>query len=135
MQFQRSTDYAIRILHYLNSHEPLSTASTIAEAIGISYPKFIEIATQLRKHGMLSSEQGRNGGYRLAKSASKISLYDVFLAIEGEATASHCLEDEEQCGWSRGPNCAIRAYFRQTQEATVRWLSGRYIADLDKLTP
>ena len=135
MQFQRSTDYAIRILHYLYSHESLSTASTISEAINISYPKFIEIATQLRKHGLLTSEQGRNGGYRLAKPARTIRLYDVFLAMEGEAALSHCLGSEEPCSWSAGSHCAIREYFRETQEAMIEWLSARYIADLDKLIP
>ncbi len=48
--------------------------------------KFLEVSfNQMKKSGILVSKSGNNGGYRLAKDASGISLYDVFSCLEGDA--------------------------------------------------
>lgn len=133
MQFQRSTDYAIRILHYLHHSKTLGTAPIISAAIGTSYPNFTKIATQLKKHGLLTSEQGRHGGYRLAKPADTILIYDVFLAVEGEMVISHCLEDRKHKGGG-APHCVIQEYFQQVQDILIECLSSQSIADLDTVT-
>ena len=47
--------------------------------------KFLEVSfNQMKKSGILVSKSGNNGGYRLAKDASEISLYDVFSCLEGD---------------------------------------------------
>lgn len=47
--------------------------------------KFLEVSfNQMKKSGILVSKSGNNGGYRLSKDASEISLYDVFSCLEGD---------------------------------------------------
>jgi len=130
MKIQVSTDYAVRILQYLHqSEDELHTASSIAEAIGITYPFFIKIANQLKKRKLIDSVQGRNGGYFLGRPAEEISLYDVFLSIEGELVISRCLGDGP-CMGDRHKDCRLHDVFRNVQEKVIEELSGQTIAKL-----
>jgi len=130
MQIQISTDYAIRILQYLHKHkDKLPTAKTISQAIGMTYPFFIKIAGQLKQSGLVDTAQGRNGGYKLAKQVSNISLYDVFLAIEGELKVNRCLEDAQYCSRNAVGSCSIHDYFHTLQEDLIGKLSGTYIIE------
>ena len=48
MRIQISTEYAIRILHFLNTQKGMHTAMDIADAIDVTYPFFIKIANRLK---------------------------------------------------------------------------------------
>lgn len=130
MQIQASTDYALRILHYLDQHKhDLPTAMTISKAVGITYPFFIKIATQLRQHGLLHAVQGRNGGYRLNKPAKEISIYDVFLAIEGPLEINRCLKEDSDCARNSNNECKFHVFFGEAQGALIDAMSSKVIAD------
>jgi len=131
MQLQISTDYAVRILQYLHKNkEDLPTAMTISQSIGITYPFFIKIANQLKQKGLLSAVQGRNGGYRLARPAQQINLYDVFLCIEGELQINRCLQKNQTCSKGDTTSCKMHAFLRSLQNKVIEEMSGQSIADL-----
>src|SRR5689334_24914851 len=59
------------------------TAERLAHAQQIP-PKFLEsILLQLRRGGIVTAQRGPEGGYRLARPASEISLADVIRVIDG----------------------------------------------------
>jgi len=132
MRFQASTDSAIQILQHLHVHNnTLQTAMDISSATGVSYPLFIKIANQLRKHGLLSSVQGRHGGYILGKSAQDISVYDVFLAIEGDMELRSCLHQTASSCTNGDPHaCGLRTFFRGMQDKLIAQLSSTSITSL-----
>lgn len=43
-----------------------------------------QILVKLRDHGLVTSRRGNQGGYTLARSPDKISIYDVITALEGQ---------------------------------------------------
>jgi len=130
MQMQISTDYALRILQYLHKHkEDLPTAMTISQSIGITYPFFIKIANQLKQKGLLSAVQGRNGGYRLARPAHQISIYDVFLSIEGSLHINRCLQEDQHCSRSAREHCHMHKFFHGLQQKLIDEMSSKNIAD------
>jgi len=130
MQVQISTDYAIRILQYLHKHrEGLPTAMTISQSIGITYPFFIKIANQLKQKGLLSAVQGRNGGYRLARPAHQISVYDVFLSIEGDLQINRCLKADQHCNRGVRDDCRLHKFFHSLQEKIIEDMANKFIID------
>ena len=131
MRLQTSTDCAIRILQYLHEHRRggLHSAVRITEQIGIAYPFFTKVANQLKRHGLLTSVQGRNGGYHLGKSAHEISLYDVFLCIEGELLLNRCLNGHP-CTRGEHKDCKLHSVLHGLQGRVIAELSGQTIADL-----
>ena len=101
----------------------------ISAAIGVTYPFFIKIANQLKKHKLVTSTQGRNGGYTLGRAAQTISLYDVYLCMEGKLQISRCLEGQ-LCTKGEHKDCKLHHIFRDLQESMLEELSRQTIADL-----
>lgn len=131
MQLQKATEYAIRILHYLHSDScrgDIPTAQTISQAVCTTYPHAVQIIARLRKNGLITSVKGRNGGYGLARSGHKISIYDVVLAMEGEPEISYCLGVKRQYN-RKSENCDMQDYFKGVKRELTGVLSGKYIAD------
>ena len=127
-----STDYAIRILQYLHMNPGnIHTAMTIAQAVGVTYPFFIKIANLLKRGGLLSAVQGRNGGYQLGRPAEEINLYDVFLCIEGDIMISNCLEsDAHECDRGTLGACNVRKVWKEMQGKMIAEMQERNIASL-----
>lgn len=121
----------MRILQHLHRHKgELLTATEIAQSTSITYPFFIKIAGQLRKKGLLKSVQGRNGGYLLGKPADKISLYDVFLCIEGDLHFCPCPKDGEPCPQDEISACKLHAFLYDLRGKIIEEMSDQSIADL-----
>lgn len=85
MRVTARVDYAVRALVQLAddaSVEPVK-AERLATTQQIP-PKFLlEILRQLKQHKLLVSRRGPEGGYTLARPASKIAIADVIRAVEG----------------------------------------------------
>ena len=86
MRITAKADYAVRAAAELaaefGSERPLK-GETIATNQGIPQ-KFLEnILADLRQAGLVKSQRGVDGGYRLAKAPEDVSVADVIRAVEG----------------------------------------------------
>ncbi|MFG2888521.1 RrF2 family transcriptional regulator [Streptomyces sp. NPDC048248] len=85
MRISARADYAVRAALQLaaaREAEPLK-AEAIADAQDIPH-KFLEgILNDMRRGGLVVSQRGGNGGYRLAKPAESISIADVVRVVDG----------------------------------------------------
>ena len=84
MRISAKVDYALRAMAELAAAPAgLTTAEQLASAQQIP-PKFLEsILSQLRSAGLVASQRGAEGGYRLARPAEEISIADVIRELEG----------------------------------------------------
>jgi Rrf2 family protein len=85
MRVSAKTDYALRAAVELASAEEGANVKGERLATSQSIPlRFLEnILLQLRHAGIVESRRGAEGGYRLARPASEITLADVIRAIDG----------------------------------------------------
>lgn len=132
MKFSLSVDYAIRILLYLHrSEERIQTGTTIATAVGTSYPYVLKLTLLLKDGGFMDTVQGRYGGYALRKPVNQINLYDVYLAINGELKMSPCCENRGNPHANRAKEqCMIYEFFHDIQENIIAQMESVTIADL-----
>ena len=131
MRFEISTDYAIRALRLLHVREgDVLTTMEIAQSIGITSPIFSKIANKLRNAGILKTIQGQKGGYVLGKPANEISIYEVFLCIEGELRLNGCLENGGLCEHGEEVKCRVHNMLYGIQDELIEKLSNVSIADL-----
>ena len=96
MRVSAKVDYALRAMTELAVASPsLMTGEQLATAQKIP-PKFLEsILAQLRNGGLVASQRGAVGGYRLAKPPEEISIADVIRELEGPiATVRGARPDE-----------------------------------------
>ncbi|WP_159773936.1 RrF2 family transcriptional regulator [Streptomyces sp. HM190] len=85
MRISARADYAVRAALQLAvspDDGPLK-AEAIADAQDIPH-KFLEsILNDMRRGGLVLSQRGGNGGYRLARPAESISIADVIRTVDG----------------------------------------------------
>jgi Rrf2 family protein len=80
-------DYACRVmaeLARLESSGELAQIDHLARTEAVPANFLAQILGKLRTHGLITSRRGNLGGYRLARPADEISLYDIMIATEGE---------------------------------------------------
>ncbi|MBB0242755.1 Rrf2 family transcriptional regulator [Streptomyces alkaliphilus] len=85
MRISARVDYAVRAaLHLAAARQdaPIK-AEAIAEAQDIPH-KFLEgILNDMRRGGLVTSQRGGNGGYRLARDAGAITVADIIRTVDG----------------------------------------------------
>lgn len=83
MKMTRSTDYAIRVMLYAATHPSrLVQIQEVADNYQISKNHLMKVVHSLSKHGLIHSVQGRNGGFKLSKSSSVITLGEIVFLFE-----------------------------------------------------
>ncbi len=94
MKISAQEEYGLRCLVQLARAEEGGeslTLSQIARREGISAANAGKLMWILSKAGLVQSQRGTRGGYRLAIPASEIRLNRVIRVLDGEnATDSHC---------------------------------------------
>src|SRR5262245_7062056 len=100
MLTQRSK-YALRAMLMLATQKPdqLTLVADIAKKRKVP-KKFLElILLDLKKHGLLFAQRGKNGGYRLARPASKITFGEIVRITDGPLAPLACasLSGYERC--------------------------------------
>lgn len=68
------------LAHY--SHLPLVRRGEIAGRQGIPTDYLDQIMIRLRAGKLVESTRGRSGGYRLARPAKDITMWDLFSSVE-----------------------------------------------------
>jgi len=86
MHVSAKVDYAMRALLVI-ARESESGALIKGDYLAVQQDipaRFLEgILRQLRQSGVVASQRGADGGYRLARSASEITVADVVRALDG----------------------------------------------------
>jgi Rrf2 family protein len=95
MQFNITTDYAIRTVLYLAMKDRLATAAEISEAMHIPKNYQLKVTSPLVKKGILTRIQGVKGGFCLGRDSRDITLYDIVSTMETTTHLNPCLEKKQ----------------------------------------
>jgi Rrf2 family protein len=126
VRISAKADYAVRAaiaLAEAGNSEPVKSEA-IAEAQQIP-PRFLEnILGELRHNGIVQSQRGAEGGYRLSRPADEISIAEVIRAVDGPlATVRGDPADELDYRGAAVPLqevwLALRANIRQVLESVT----------------
>ena len=90
---------AVHILTLLaKAGENYMKSGNIAGSVNTNAVVIRRVLGQLNQAGLVSSQTGASGGTRLARSASEISLCDIYKAVScGEVFALHAKSPNQDC--------------------------------------
>ena len=98
MVFKKTTEYAFRIMSFLaRGQEQLYTTSDIYLSLHIPFRYLRKQMTLLTKTGLVTSVQGKHGGYKLAKNRVEITLWDIVNALNDKVFDTNCFFGYHQC--------------------------------------
>ena len=84
MRLSARVDYALRAVAELAAADAPRTVEQLSGAQKIPNKYLESLLGELRRGGLLRSQRGPDGGYRLARPAGQISIADVIRALDGE---------------------------------------------------
>ncbi len=121
LQIRRETDYAIRCIYYLaGKMDEVVMVDEISREMKTPKSFIAKILQKLSREDIVKSTVGVKGGFYLSKSPSRISLYDVIVAIEGPIAMNRCTVDKRSCSLSK--TCKIHPIWVGVREGVEKVL-------------
>lgn len=123
------TDYAVVIMSHLAQEAGLArSAQEVAQQLNLALPTVSKILKVLARAGLLLSQRGARGGYRLARAAEQITLVEVIDAMEGPFALTECSVGEGIC--SQEGQCRLPGSWRQINRMVRSTLEGVSLAQM-----
>ncbi len=96
LRLSKLTDYAVvvlvRLSHANQAGDAVQTSPGIAASIGIPEPTVAKVLKALAGAGLVASQRGARGGYRLMRPLAAIPVSDVIAAIDGPIALAACVD-------------------------------------------
>jgi Rrf2 family protein len=107
------------------------TSGHLAESVNTSASFVRRTLAKLSKAGLVKTTTGPAGACRLAKDAEKISLLDIYQAVDApKAIAIHDYAEQKVCYVSCHIKTALEKVLSQSQQALEASLKGISLADI-----
>jgi Rrf2 family protein len=132
VRFSARSEYGIRVLVRLaeahgNRPVPLSQIAKL-EHLPLAYLE--RIMVQLRRDGLVVSQLGAHGGYRLKRHPSLIGMAEVIDVLEGPL-GSGCPSEKAQNGeCSQDQTCSAHTLWSRVKASLAEALESTTLADL-----
>jgi len=136
MKITSQEEYGLRCLLQLARGQWSLTIPDIAAAEGLSVPYVAKLLSVLRQAGLVDSERGRTGGYRLAGTASDITLGQVLLVLgerlfdEPAYCQKHAGSESHNGNCVHHGGCTLRALWGTLEQWMRNALDRITLADL-----
>src|SRR5262245_4003064 len=129
LELTRRGDYAIRAVVALARHAPdVVGAARLSQETGIPRRFVAQVMTEVVRAGIAEARLGRAGGYRLARPAESVSVFDVVDAVEGDVRRRSCVLRNAPC--QREGSCDVHEVFMAAQDALLAELRAATIASI-----
>jgi Rrf2 family protein len=130
MLYSNPCEYAIRAMTELalRQDDGWVPVTVIAEEADLPSPYLGKILKDLVRARLLQSTRGPGGGYRLARPASEISLFDVKLTVDGPGDLERCAVGLDPC--SDETPCPLHVDFVRVRATIHEYLTSTTLADV-----
>ena len=106
-------------------------AGELAKQIDAPRNYLSKILQELARHGVLESQKGVGGGFRLAQDPKQITLLDVVDPVERLTRLMGCILGRPEC--RDDSPCPLHARWKKIREEYLQLLRGTTLADLAEM--
>lgn len=130
LRFTKQVDYALMAMQYIGAHEADGAVGVrrIADGLGIPAEQLAKVLQRLARRGLVTSQAGPRGGYRLAQAPAAVSVGAVVRAVDGPIGIVQCLDHRSVC--PQTARCTLRRPARRIQSAVAAVLDTMTLAEL-----
>jgi FeS assembly SUF system regulator len=134
LRLSKLTDYAVVVLIRLAEGDRLApdcvqTSPGLSAGTGVPEPTVAKVLKSLASAGLVSSQRGARGGYRLTRSLSAITVADVIYAVDGPIALTACVDGSTSC-CDVSSVCAVRGRWDLVNSAIQDALAAITLADM-----
>ena len=104
----------------------------LAENQAISSKYLEQIATALKIAGLIESVRGAVGGYRLARPAEEITVWDIYVVLDVAVDMVECTHESDAEGkvCQREGGCAAQEFWTGLNRLVRSYLKGQTLREL-----
>lgn len=124
-------DYGIVLLtHFARASQEKSwNARDLSDASGLPLPTVSKILKTLTRSGILASQRGVNGGYRLTRAPENITVREMLIPFEGPMAVTECAGgDSHVCEIEA--NCPVKGHWRMINSVVQDALKTLRLSDM-----
>ena len=129
-RLSKTTDYGIVLLAEL-ARDPSAlprNARELAECSDLPVPMVSKILKALAREGLLVSQRGSKGGYRLALEPEELTVSEMIRVLEGPVALTDCAIGPALC--EHETMCAVREPWQMISRVVEKALADVTLADL-----
>jgi Rrf2 family protein len=127
--FSQASEYALRAATELARLPRGEWALTAQLAAALHLPSHYlgKVLQTLARRGLMESQRGRQGGFRLARPAESISAYDVVHALDDVRMLESCIMGENSC--SDETACPLHSLWKGIRSRFLEMLQSTTLKD------
>jgi Rrf2 family protein len=118
---------AVHALSMLAVEDERQTSRRIAGSVATNPVVIRRLLAQLTRAGIVESTHGAKGGFRLAKPAAKVTLHDVYKAVE-ECGAMFALREKSNA------DCPVACRMKAILEDVFSRVESKMVPELKRMT-
>lgn len=124
MIFSTRSTYGLRAMINLAKRQGRGSLALaqIAEQENISLKYLERLFASLKKAGLVKAELGAGGGYKLARQAKQINIYDIIKALEGKLNPFHCTGNKKKIYCGQLCDCGVTQVLSKVERAITKSL-------------
>lgn len=116
--------------HMAYDAEHAQTSAEIAAHAGTNPVVVRRVLGKLREAGLLTSERGHSGGWRLARAPHSITLADVYIALDERLISASADTDQHQCSLEHALHDRVSQIMQDVERSLLERLANTTIADV-----
>ncbi|MCP4550490.1 MAG: Rrf2 family transcriptional regulator [Bacteroidetes bacterium] len=129
MRLRKTAEYALRIMNYMAIDEQkLYTTTELFESLNIPFRYLRKLMINLSKSEILTSVQGKYGGYKIARKSLEISLLEIIHATGEDPVGDVCFFGFEKCAFVE--KCAMHEKWTLVRDNINQVLSKTTLAEI-----
>jgi len=96
LKLSKKVEYAILALQFVAENEDnLVSVKEISSNLDLSFEFLSKVMQVLNRKGIIQSQQGIKGGYKLTIEPRKLSIMDIVRAFDEKVTLVDCVSDND----------------------------------------
>ena len=111
----KSVEYSVVFINFLSKNKnKITSLKEVSKKINLPYSFLSKLATNLTSGGIIESQEGKSGGYKVKTGWQDKSFYDLLIALGENKAMVSCLGGKI-CAHSRG--CSIRNIWQKIESS------------------
>lgn len=128
LRISKMADYGAVIMHSLSAATELMSSRAIANQVQLTSTMVSKVLKRLVRAGLVDSERGVNGGYRLSRSAEQIRVAQIIAAVEQLPAMTDCCAPIKHC--QHDTVCSMRSNWQYVNGHILEMLNQITLADM-----
>lgn len=126
----KTEEYALRAAIQLARHhgEQPVRASALAHETGVPTNYMSKILHKLGRSGVVVSERGRGGGFRLSRAPASVTLSELLMPFAPQNGRERCLLGRDEC--SDADPCSAHYRWKDAKQKIADFFSQTTLADV-----